>query len=334
MDTVVFGRTGLEVERRRPRLRWAQPARPVVRRERRGVGRARAPRARPRHHLRRHRAGVRDRGASSGDGRRGRPRRRGDLVEGVAAHRATASCSTPPGCAPRSRRRWPRSTPTGSTSTTCTVSATTSTPTASTSWSPSWNACATPGAIRFLAHLRAVRGRSRPRHVATRGRRRLLGRDDGRLQPAEPERTRPRVLGHPRTDVAIEVMFAVRRALSRPDELARVVQELVDRRATSTPATSTSTSRSGSWCTTAARRRWSRRRTGSCATSPAVTWSSPAPGSVDTPRGERPVDLRAAAAGATTSTGSVTCSATSTICRATDDGEAIDDEEARRCATT
>jgi L-galactose dehydrogenase len=30
------------------------------------------------------------------------------------------------------------------------------------------------------------------------------------------------------TDVAIEVMFAVRRALSRPDELARVVRELVE----------------------------------------------------------------------------------------------------------
>ena len=71
-------------------------------------------------------------------------------------------------------------------------------------------------------------------------------------------------------DVAVEVMFAVRRALSRADELAASCRSWRPR-ASSIPATSTSTSRSSSSCTTRARHRWWRPRTGSCVTSPAAT---------------------------------------------------------------
>ena len=51
------------------------------------------------------------------------------------------------------------------------------------------------GLIRFLAISERFGVRCRALDAATRGPRRLLGRDDGGLQPAQPQCARPRVLG-------------------------------------------------------------------------------------------------------------------------------------------
>ena len=183
-------------QRRRPRLRRAQPARPVVRRERRRLGPAGAPRAGSRHHLHRHRPRVRAPRRSWAKAVRGR---RDEVVistKVLAARPGGRAARCRRHCAPRCRRRCRSWAPTGSTSTTCTAWVTTSTRECVAELVPELERLRDDGMIRFLAISERFAVRSRAHDVAARGRGRLLGRDDGGLQPAEPQRARPRVLGH------------------------------------------------------------------------------------------------------------------------------------------
>ena len=114
-------------QRRRARLRRTQPARPVVRRECRRLGPARAPRAGPRHQLHRHRSRVRDRGDRR-EGRARSSRSRGDLHEGLPARSRRSAARRGRAARRGASRHWRSWAPIGSTCTTFTVSATTSTP--------------------------------------------------------------------------------------------------------------------------------------------------------------------------------------------------------------
>ena len=118
-------------------------------------------------------------------------------------------------------------TPSGSTSTTCTASWTDEYATCVAELVPELKRLRDEGAIRFLAI--SERFAADPGHVMLQ---RAVGDDCwdvmmvgfNLLNQSACERVFPATRDK---DIAVEVMFAVRRALSRADELRRVVQELV-----------------------------------------------------------------------------------------------------------
>ena len=252
-DAGAYGPAGVG---RRPGLRRAQPARPVLRRHRGRVGRGGPPGARPRDQPDRHRAGL---------------RHRVDRGEGAARAGATRWCCPPRRCrctrTARSSRsasagRWRRASsgcaPITSTCSSCTACRCATSTTPARCSCPSCSPCKDDGLIRHLAASEAFASdnghdvaRPEPRR-----RRRLVRRADGRAQPVQPVGARPRVPGHrgARHRRARDVRGAQVPGLAggrapgrrRPDRA----------RASSIPAPSTPTTRSGSCSPTTAPRRF------------------------------------------------------------------------------